>query len=142
MYIVFMIASGLLVAGAARERRMAPGLWGLWAFLLPFAGIPYFLASRNLKQGESRRGGFWWSVTRYAALVWSVFCFAWGLRSLIGNRSVEEVIAGSIFIFAAWIAPTAMVLVIGFLLKTDEVERGPTGALAGDCDGPEMAGRG
>lgn len=144
MYIIVMIVCGLVVAKAAQDRLMPPILWGFWSFLVPVIGIPLYLAHRNLKAGESRRGGRWWNVMRYGAVVWSAFCLAWAGRSIlgVGGATPAAAVGAAIVVFGAWLIPTAITLVIGVLLKTDEVEVGPTGALAdaGDFDGPEMAG--
>jgi 4-amino-4-deoxy-L-arabinose transferase-like glycosyltransferase len=144
----YLIFNGLLLAYLiwdGRKRKVSK-VWG-WAIGAILAGplvLPFYLAKRPLVEGEVRSGGYGWNVVRYFALLWTFLFLVIGVVSCAGVGEVAEsaqtdaekagaaIGAGIGFVFMGvmWFFPLVGSLVIGFFLKKDIKEEGPTGPLA------------
>jgi hypothetical protein len=115
--------------------------------------LPFYLARRPLKIGETREGGTGWNVLRNFAILWTIVMAIVSISALMSMASVTSgvksgaemagagigMVLGVGFMAFAWFVPTFGAALIGFLLKKNSVvERGPTGALVGDTSGTSV----
>lgn len=144
----YLVVNGLLLAYLIWDgnRREVSNMWA-WAVgtvLLGVLVLPFYLAKRPLMEGEVRSGGYGWNVVRYFALLWTFLFFVIGVASC---ASVGETVEGAqtdaekagaaigaglgfMFIGVMWFFPLVGSLVVGFFLKKDVKEEGPSGPLA------------
>ena len=142
---------------ANRRKSKQPELWGVGAFFLGMAVLPCHYASRNLRSGEVREGGFAWNVLRGFVLMWTAEVLAVAAYILIAvaflaGAGVElsgekhQFMAGAgvarfilalgaplmfLWLCCVWLVPMVGAAAFGFFLKNNAiVERGPTGPLA------------
>jgi len=129
----------------ASERRMKnPLLWAICGGLFNLLTIALLHGNRWLKQGETRSGGRGWDSCRWFAILATPFFFLLGITgiSTISNQITSTsdsasqagtAIGGAIglgMIFFLWLAVSVSSLLIGFMLRKDVKESGPTGPLA------------
>ena len=140
----------------ARSRKMKGFWWGLGVFLLLIIVFPYYLAVRNLKEGEIREGGKGWNVLKNFALLWTLFMAVVGIGAMV-NMGAGAPIAGNEYEQAGYVLGAALgigmlatlwfvvmvgALVLGLFLKeASVVEKGPTGPLKSEEWEPELAGQ-
>ena len=130
----------------AQKRRNEPFGWAIGTALLWLFVVPFYLAKRNLKAGETREGGTGWNVLKTLTLLWTLVMIVVGVSYLStvgriassahsGAEKAGAAIGGTlgiVFLFAAWFLPAAGALIVGLLVKKSSlVEAGPTGPLAG-----------
>ncbi len=147
-----MLTSYALIAAAwvgydAYNRRNYWIGWAAGTAVLPLVALPAYLARRNLKAGEKRKGGKGWNGMKYFALVWTAFVAYWALSGLVDiaehtspNMSEAEKVGAGLgaalgmgMIGFFWFGGVASALMLGIFLKDDTtVEEGPTGALRDD----------
>lgn len=144
----YLIVNGLLLAYLVWDgrKREVSKIWG-WAIGAIIAGplvLPFYFAGRPLTEGEVRSGGYGWNVVRYFALLWTFLFFVIGMASCANVGEVAEsaqsdaekagaaIGAGIGFVFLSlmWFFPLLGSLVVGFFLKKNTKEEGPTGPLA------------
>jgi len=145
-WIVIGALSFWVLIDAKKRKVDQPFLWAIGAFLLNILVFPFYLAKRNLLDGEVREGGTAWNVIKYFEIYWTIalvavgFLYAGSLSSLMeGTKSTAEQAGATIgatlgfgFLFGLWFAVSAIILVLGLLLKKSSiVEKGPTGRLQG-----------
>jgi hypothetical protein len=139
----------------ARSRKMDLSLlWAIGTALLMIFVIPFYLATRPLKDGEVREGGTSWNVIKSFALFWTLLMFVAGVSGMMvasnffnrtdsGAEQFGAAIGTAIgmgMIIGLWFAVMVCALVIGlFLKKSSIVEKGPTGALALNVDVSPMS---
>jgi len=150
LFAAAILLHALWVLLDARRRGNNPLGWAIGAaFLWPFV-VPFYLAKRNLKAGETREGGVAWNVLRILALVWTVAMLAVGVSyaasvgkvaSTAGTdpQKIGVAIGGTLgiaFLLGAWFLPVLAAVVVGLLVrKSSLVETGPTGPLVGLAPG-------
>lgn len=145
---VYFVVAGVFaiwVFSDAYARKSGPLIWSVGTFLLGPLVLPFYFAERNLKRGETREGGKGWNVLKNFALSWSFTTATTGIVLIVAagdvaSREATEAgqagatigaVMGLGVLGAAWFFPMVGALVLGlFLRKTNEVEKGPTGALA------------
>lgn len=147
----FFVVWGLAclgVTGDAINRKLKERavIWFVGSFLLgPFI-LPHWFASRPLKKGETREGGWAWNFLKNIAILWSVLCLLLGIYmlqalndqepppSMTGSQETDTAIGMLMSLFAVgliWIVPMIVAMVLGYFLKNSSViEKGPTGPLA------------
>lgn len=124
----------------ASQRAMLPVGWLyviLSVILWPVIA-PLYFAKRHLKAGEMRIGGTFWHWTRYFLAFWTIGMIFLAIGSIlqIGNSGAgagSSILAagmGTGIVCVVWIVPLLVLLVLGSLLKNDNIEEGPTGPLA------------
>ena len=127
-------------------------LWALGAFTLPVIIVPIHWTRRNLHHGEAREGGTAWILCKCFAAMWTAWVIVMGLviffnwtgvlqRMKYSSQSGTVLGLGIIWFFLfflVWLIVTAIVLIVGRILKKpDAIEKGPTGDLAAQ-EGPEI----
>ena len=121
----------------AWRRNHNKGKWTIGAFFLTPFVVPYYFAQRNLIRGESRTGGTGWHVLRNFTIYWTLFMlfltFFSDLSELkVAGTSIDQAF-GFFKIAMIWGIPAGGALLLGFFLrKSNQVEHGPTGALANE----------
>lgn len=149
-YWILNIAIGLWVLNDARTRKVENAIgWALGTCLLMIIFLPYYLAKRNLKAGEIREGGTAWNLIKSFAVFWTLLMTTAGIAGMVSAGKVvtdagsEAAQAGAAIgtalglgmIGGLWFVVLVGALVLGlFLKKSSQVEKGPTGALAGDLN--------
>ncbi len=145
-----------VLSDASQRKQDNAEVWAIGAFLLGLFCFPWYLASRNLKAGEVREGGFFWNVLRGFVLMWTLEILASAALMLaaialltgVGREMIADqpdIPAGValtrwlftsgaqvafIWLSAVWMVPMVGAAALGFFLKNSSVvERGPTGAL-------------
>lgn len=116
--------------------------WTVLAFLTgPFV-IPFYLAHRNLRHEEVRKGGRFWNVLRNFAVLWAVLMgywffvtpirithtshYVWDEHIGLINASSSVIEMAVIFGLCVW----AAIWIIAIVSKRkDAIEKGPTGRL-------------
>jgi len=128
---------GLWTLVDARKRREPFDWLGLaivTAVLWPIA-LPLYVANRNLKEGEVRIGGRGWQIAKNYFVLVTVIFLTLGLRACAYILERDEPHAWP------WMVATLSFSYVWFIVmliffrarrrkNPDEVERGPTGALA------------
>lgn len=131
-FTVNFFLAGFVIWDALRRNvsRVKTTLWVAFTIGASAAALPFYFASRPLREGEQRGGGFGWNVVRNYFLLWTV------LHMLVGaGMALEFGSAAGIGIFmlvVTWLAPTPVLGIVGFFLKSSVTRTGPTGPLAGD----------
>jgi len=153
LYLLLNLVAATWVFLDARGRRDKAIAFGLGTLLLGPLVAPVYLARRPLREGETREGGTGWRVCANLVLAWTITMMVAGMVAMTGVAKVAEgatsdaakvgtVIGaglGLMVLFAAWILPVILVLVIGLVLrKSGVVEKGPTGALASVSPAPAI----
>ncbi len=148
LYAIFAIWV-LVDAGKRKNNRI---VWSLATLGLGPLVLPVYFAKRNLKDGETREGGFGWNVLKNFTLLWTLTILIWGIAGMVGvsvivgetGDGVEQagaVIGGAIglgMIALLWFVVVVAALLLGmFLKKTGVVEKGPTGLLAANTKDQE-----
>ena len=139
------IAAAIYCFWDASARRMKnPLLWAIFGGLFNLLAIAVLHGNRWLKQGETRSGGRGWDACRWFAILATPFFFLLGITGIgtISNQMASTsdstyqagtAIGGAIglgMIFFLWLAVSVSSLLIGFMLRKDVKEAGPTGPLA------------
>ena len=146
-WLLLNVSLGIWAVIDAKKRQEKSMLFpGLSFFAAPIF-LPAYIAGRNLKEGEVRKGGKAWNILKNIALFWTIMYAAFGISSLfpaVGTGTAGELqYAGAVtgadldmvFIVGQWFCGTIGVLLVGtFLKKSAVVENGPTGTLAGHTD--------
>ncbi len=141
------ISLGIWAVIDARKRQEKSMLFPFLTFFAAPIFLPAYIAGRNLKEGEVREGGKAWNILKNIALFWTITYATFGISSLfpaVGIGTANELkYAGAatganldiLFIVGQWFCGTVGVLLVGtFLKKSAVIEKGPTGALAGNTD--------
>lgn len=134
MLVLYFMLNALFVGYLLWDgrRRKTSGLWA-WAVATAIGGVlllPFYLASRPLRRGETRTGGFGWNVVRYFVMLWTV-ALAGVAGIMIGSGPGTGAAAmGLVVLGIIWLPPTLLAGLVGYFLKKDVQEEGPTGALA------------
>jgi hypothetical protein len=140
--LAFIVAA--FVFSDARSRQANSLAWAIGTLLLMAIVLPIYYAVRPLKRGERRKGGRGWNVLRNFALAWTAMMAVAGVAGFLSvamataslNSEGERigaaigVIAGIGFMGALWFFPVVAAVLLGFMLKENVVEEGPTGPLA------------
>ena len=118
----------------ASRRGNDKASWTLGSFFLTVFVVPNYLAKRNLKKGETRKGGVWWQRLKYFAAMWILYCLSktflsdFSKFSLLGD--VEADAFGLYSLSLIYGIPVILALLIGFYVRDpSEIEEGPTGPL-------------
>jgi hypothetical protein len=141
--LAFIVAA--FVFSDARSRLVNSSFaWAIGTFLLMAIVLPVYYAVRPLKRGERREGGRGWNVLRNFAFAWTGIMAIAGFAGLISASTATAnltsdaaragaaigMVAGLGLIGAFWFFPMLGAVVLGFLVKKNVVEEGPTGPLA------------
>ena len=143
-YWIIAIAVAVWVFVDARARRANALVWSLGTALLLVVVLPTYFGVRPLKKGERRDGGRAWNVLRNFALTWTVVMAIAAISGLMSVASTSTALSsdaerigagigatlGLGLIGAFWFFPMVGAVVLGFILKKNVVEEGPTGPLA------------
>jgi hypothetical protein len=115
--------------------------WSVATVLLGPLTLPFYLSSRNLREGEVREGGRAWNVLKHFAIYWTATI---AIATLSGLSGVSDTAAqassdaekagvaigatiGLGLMFFLWFLPFVGSVLLGLLLKKSAiVERGPT----------------
>lgn len=138
-YLVFNSLLTAYVLYDGYNREVSPlWAWGLGTFLVGVIVLPFYFASRPLKDGEVRTGGFGWNVLSNFALVWTFFYVAVVFSSCAAAETASgSILAGGlglVFFGIVWFGLLIVALVFGFFIKKDVSEKGPTGPLATESE--------
>jgi len=129
----------------SKKRKGTPWISAIVVLLFGPLMLPYYFATRNLKEGEVREGGMGWNWMKNLIIFWTITCIIWGIaamsevsKTMEATQKVTDQLGTAIgagiglgLIFVIWFVITLVALVIGLLLKKSSiVEKGPTGALA------------
>ncbi len=148
-----VLAGWVFLDALARRCKGTAVVWTLGTLVCGPVVLPFYLARRPLRIGETRKGGTSWNVLSNFAILWTIVMAIVGISTLISMASVTSgvksgpeaagagvgIVLGVGFLAFAWFVPTFGAALIGFLLKKNSVvERGPTGALAGDTSGTSV----
>lgn len=144
-YLFIYIPIAIWVFLDAKKRQYDGRPWAAFTALLGPLLVPFYLAKRPLKTGESREGGTAWNVLKYFAIFWTITLGASGFVGMVSasraahgymndyeraGAGVGMALGGAV-IFGLWLFVLIGALVLGFFLrKPAEIERGPTGPLA------------
>lgn len=157
LFVAIAIIFALFVAVDAASRKMSPLWWTIGTVLAVPVVLPVYLARRDLRAGETRKGGRGWNALKYFALFWTllmavavVACTLWSAVDSAGPAYDGEwpgfaALLVLIALTPVWFLPTVAAVVLGAILrKPSVVERGPTGRMAGmgegNLSGPGPAG--
>ncbi len=127
----------ILVFFDARNRKNNVIAWPVLTAVAGVIALPVYLAKRYLKEGETRRGGTGWNVTKYFAVFWTVSVAVDLIRSMVFIPGILEglepaaVISGSVILILSyaviWFVIIVFVLIVGLILRDKNViEEGPT----------------
>lgn len=147
LVLVIIAAIAAYTAYDAYNRKMGGGtaaLWGIGTFIICPVIFPIYMAKRPLKDGEVREGGFAWNLLKNFALVWTVLMAFATMAGIGGAAETTEAAAsdaekagaaigmglGVCMLGTVWFVPMVGAMVLGFFLKKDTKEEGPTGPLA------------
>jgi hypothetical protein len=115
--------------------------WSLATVVVGPLTLPFYLSSRNLRDGEIREGGRAWQVMKHFAVYWTVTMV---MATLAGLGSISDTAAqassdaekagvaigatiGFGLMVVLWFLPFVASVLLGLLLKkSTTVERGPT----------------
>ena len=142
VYLAFNVLLGTWLLIDARRRKVGGGtivLYVIGAVVLSVLVVPFYVAYRPLKAGETREGGAAWNVLKSFALLWSVGWALLTVRACLRVAPLAAESAGGALGFGLglgmygcmWFVPLVGALVLGLFLKKSTVETGPTGPLAG-----------
>ena len=145
-YWLVSLGAAIWCFGDARSRRSRNWPWALRAFLVPVVAVPIYLAVRPLHDGEQREGGRAWNVLKNFAVTWTILMAIVAISGIFSSASSTAALTtdaerigagigttlGLAVIATVWFLPTVGAAALGFFLKKDTVENGPTGPLAGD----------
>ncbi len=150
LYFLVYIGIGIWVYLDAKRRLQANQIvWPIATCILGPVVVPFYLAKRNLKQGEVREGGTPWNIVKYFAMFWTLTMFLAGISGMAGASEVADSASsdaeragaaigtglGMMFLFALWFIIIVSALVFGlFVKKSSVIENGPTGPLAHSSD--------
>jgi hypothetical protein len=141
IWMLLAVAAIWVFVDARKRKADQPGLWAIGTFLIAVLAFPAYLTTRPLLPGGRREGGRGWNFLRYLALMWTVLMAVLTVMYLVsiadtsaGLHSDAERAGAAIgtalgigLIGVIWLAPTAVVLLIGVLVrKQNEVETGDT----------------
>jgi hypothetical protein len=144
-YLIAGLFAALWVGLDAYSRRSSVILHSTGAFLFGAIVVPIWIASRPLRQGETREGGRAWNVLRNFAITWTILMTMAGFAGLLAmGRSVSGadsdaartgaglgMLMGLGLLGAVWFFPMIGAVVLGSILKkSSENEVGPTGPLS------------
>jgi hypothetical protein len=143
-----MMDMGYLIAAAilshavwvfldARKRGNEPLGWAIGTGVLWLFVVPFYLAKRNLKPGETREGGIGWNVLRVLALLWTLVMTAVGASYLSslgkiastahsGAEKAGAAIGSALgigLLVSAWFVPAVGALLVGVLVKKSSRNR-------------------
>ena len=139
--------SVLIAAWAAWDARKRLANWIAWGLATLFAWpitVPFYLAKRPLRAGETRDGGLAWNVLKNFALTWTLFmlvitpiAFMGAGASAVNEAASDAEVVGAtlgmglglVFAGGLWFFVMVGAVVIGFFLRKKTVEEGPTGRL-------------
>ena len=133
VYLLTAISTAWIFHDATSRQSRSAGLFAIGTFFLPFVTIPYYLATRHLREGEVREGGFAWNVIGGFTIVWTIGIVAMCLAILVEMSLREEfpvftTRAAMVWMLSLWAIPITLMLPAGYLLKKQSiVEKGPTG---------------
>ncbi|MCF8023852.1 MAG: hypothetical protein K9L17_14365 [Clostridiales bacterium] len=143
-FILFAILALWVLIDAAKRKNNFIG-WPIGTILIGPIILPFYIAFRNLKEGEIREGGKAWNVLKNFAIFWTILAIVQEITIILMMPSVvdqsmseaEQAGAALGSTFAALIIPVVwfigmvFALILGFFLKKSSiVEKGPTGALS------------
>lgn len=140
-YLIFNVILGTWLLIDASRRKVGGGtivMYVIGAVVLSVLVVPFYVALRPLKAGETRDGGAAWNVLKWFALLWTV---GWALFTAnvfldllpLAAESVGGTVGFGIGLGlygCMWFVPLVGALVLGLFLKKSTVETGPTPPLA------------
>jgi hypothetical protein len=103
--------------------RLAQRYWVAVVAIAGPAGLAAYLAFRPLREGESREGGRAWQLLSLFVVWWTAllaFAVVWNVALPFADVTAIAV---------AWGFVAVPALVVGFALKRNSTEHGPTGTL-------------
>jgi hypothetical protein len=146
LYLFVFVPLAIWMFMDAKRRRYDAGKW--WALATALFGpvtAPIYFASRNLRKGETREGGWSWNLLKNFALFWTVTMATATVAGMVNVAGSADELSndyqragaavgtaiGLGLLFFLWFFPMVGALVVGmFLKKSSVIETGPTGALA------------
>lgn len=141
IWFLLIITAAWVFVDARKRKADQPALWAIGTFLIAVLAFPAYLATRPLLPGERREGGGAWNFLRYLALMWTILMAILAIAYMVsiadstaGMNSDAERAGAAIgtalglgFLGVAWLAPTAVILLIGVLVrKPNLAETGDT----------------
>jgi hypothetical protein len=113
-------------------------------FLMWWICLPFYIAGRPLKPGETREGGYAWNVCKFFMLGWTLllaYCLLIGMVNVsnsLSNRDMGNAYAsagaalgvgvGLGFFFCLYVGVAIPVIITGLLLKKNLTETGASAA--------------
>lgn len=134
----------VLVDGLRRKLGVYAILFALLTLAIMPIGLPIYVAYRPLQPGKVRKGGKFWVFVKGFIAIFTVYMIAWALNGMlvtgenIATATSDAAAAGSTIgagigltiLCGVWLLPTLVLLVLGLVTRSDNIETGPTWTLA------------